>query len=131
MVSVYQSTSQPSPMVIRQEDKTMNTGNQIDRVSFRDRAQAERLLLHVRGSLSRWSQTPHWGGVLSHWEETPWQTQDTLERLNLLACLGTPWDSPRGAGASGWGEESLSLNQSEMIHHAKAAALRSPNRRSS
>lgn len=109
MVSVYQSTSQPSPMVI----KIMNTSNQTDRVSFRDRAQAESVEVVPNTSLGRCFQACPTG------EETPWQTQDMLEILNLLACLGTPWDSPGGAGGSGWGEESLSLNQSEMIHHAK------------
>ncbi len=28
------------------------------------------------------------------WKETLWQTQDTLEGLYQLACLGTHWDPP-------------------------------------
>ena len=40
-------------------------------------------------------------------EETSGPTQDTLEGLYLWAGLGTPWDSPGGAGGSGWGEGGL------------------------
>lgn len=41
--------------------------------------------------------TPPWGGVIGTQEETSRQSQDTLERLYLLAGLGTPWwgKSPR------------------------------------
>lgn len=33
--------------------------------------------------------------------EEPWQMKDTLERFDLLVCLGTPWDSLGGPGESG------------------------------
>lgn len=53
---------------------------------------------------------------MSNWEETLWQTQDTLERLNLLAGLRMPWDlPPGGAGESGCGKECLGFSQSEVI----------------
>ncbi|PWA27561.1 hypothetical protein CCH79_00000087 [Gambusia affinis] len=41
--------------------------------------------------------------------EAPGKTQDTLEGLCFSAGLGMPWDSPGGAGRSGWGEGSLGL----------------------
>ncbi|KAK3513030.1 hypothetical protein QTP70_000193 [Hemibagrus guttatus] len=37
---------------------------------------------------------------MPHWEETPGKTQDTLERLCLLANLGTPRDPSGRAGGS-------------------------------
>lgn len=37
------------------------------------------------------------------------KTQDTLERMFLSAGLETLWDSPGGAGGSGWGVERLGL----------------------
>ena len=55
------------------------------------------------------SRTLPWGGVsgTANREETSGSTQDTLERLYLSAGLGTPGDSPGGAGGSGWGEDCL------------------------
>ena len=50
-----------------------------------------------------------WGGVsgMPIWEETLGQTKDTLERLYLLAGLGTLCCPPGGVGGSGRGEERL------------------------
>ena len=44
---------------------------------------------------------------MSNREETSGPTQDTLEGLYLSDRLGTPWNSPGGAGGSGWGEGRL------------------------
>ena len=43
------------------------------------------------------------------WEETLGQIRDMLEKLYLLAGLGTFWCPPGGVGGSGQGEEHLDL----------------------
>ena len=47
---------------------------------------------------------------MSDREEASGPTQDTLEGLYLSAGLGTPRDSPGGAGGSGWGEDCLGFS---------------------
>lgn len=47
--------------------------------------------------------------------EIPGQTQDTLERLCLLAGLGTPSDAPGRLGGSGWGEGSLGFPVKDTV----------------
>ena len=76
----------------------------------------ELLLLCVERSQFRWLQemppgTPH-VSAKPIWDETLGQTKDKLERLYLLAGLGTSWHPPAGAG---WREECLDL-------HAQAVA---------
>lgn len=47
---------------------------------------------------------------MSHWEEPPGLTRDTLERLYLLAGLGTPLYSPGQTGGGGWGAGRLGFS---------------------
>ncbi|KAK3539329.1 hypothetical protein QTP70_001214 [Hemibagrus guttatus] len=62
-------------------------------------------------SVSDASGTSPWRGVpgMPHQEGAPGKTQDTLERLCLLALLGTPWGPSRRAGRRVWGEGGLGI----------------------
>lgn len=95
------------PVVMRVSGKTaqVNTGDpKRAKVSFSDRVKAELLLLQVRSSQLRLSQTSHQGGVtgMSNREETLWRTYNALERLNLSAGLRMPWDPPFPSSWRSW-----------------------------
>ena len=49
------------------------------------------------------------------WEETSGQTQDTLERLYLLAGLGTSLCPPGGVGGCSWGEGSVWMSLLKLL----------------
>ncbi|KAK3507783.1 hypothetical protein QTP70_000374 [Hemibagrus guttatus] len=78
----------------------------------------------ARASVSDASGTSPWGGVpgMPHRKEAPGQTQEMLERLCLLAGLGTPRGPSRRDGGTVWGEEDefklIGPSGKEEYHHS-------------